>query len=424
MLDLERRRDARRASESPARRLNRRERRRARRRARRSVIGRHPFGSGAVAIIVLLTPVWWSLGSALTNPTYGVTLPGRLAEWTREHGGASLVVWAENVWYSHHPPKVGGAPPKGTLVPVAAATPTTAAPAAHPAQPKAVTALPTPPRLQPFASPALPGEGTWHPAGRLVDGVPAVYEAFLRPDAIHTSYVAGVAWMDTRLLGARLYSGSYIPGGGPWPFTAPIEPAQARSLVAAFNAGFLMSNSEGGYYTDHKMFIPLRRGGASFVIYNNGSANIGAWGTDVQMTPDVASVRQNLALLVDHGRPAPNLNANDTTVWGATLGNAVYVWRSGIGITADGALVYVAGPDLNITDLANLLVRAGAVRAMELDINTDWVNYATFKPATPSGLATAANGTDLLSNMSATPARYFDPAWARDFFTMSARSSG
>ena len=41
--------------------------------------------------------------------------------------------------------------------------------------------------------------------------------------------------------------------------------------------------------------------------------------------------------------------------WGATLAGAVYVWRSGVGITADGALVYVAGPDLNITDLANVL---------------------------------------------------------------------
>ena len=45
-------------------------------------------------------------------------------------------------------------------------------------------------------------------------------------------------------------------------------------------------------------------------------------------------------------------------------------------MTADGALVYVGGPGLNITDLADLLVRAGAVRAMELDINTDWVNFS------------------------------------------------
>jgi hypothetical protein len=91
------------------------------------------------------------------------------------------------------------------------------------------------------------------------------------------------------------------------------------------------------------------------------------------------------------------------------LGNAIYVWRSGIGITADGALVYVGGPGLNITDLADLLVRAGAVRAMELDINTDWVNFSVYQPATPSGPASGANGSELLPAMTGTPARYFEP---------------
>jgi len=70
-----------------------------------------------------------------------------------------------------------------------------------------------------------------------------------------------------------------------------------------------------------------------------------------------------------------------------------------------------------------LLVRAGAVRAMELDINTDWVNFATFDPATPNGPASPANGTDLLplADMVGPPNRYFESWWARDFITMSAR---
>ena len=34
-----------------------------------------------------------------------------------------------------------------------------------------------------------------------------------------------------------------------------------------------------------------------------------------------SSVRQNLDLLVDGGKPVPGLNATDTTKWGATLGN-------------------------------------------------------------------------------------------------------
>jgi len=244
----------------------------------------------------------------------------------------------------------------------------------------------------------------------------------LRPDTVHTSVVTAVAWMDTKLLGATLYSGSTIPGGGPYQVTAPVQPQAATTLVAAFNAGFLMNDAGGGYYVQGKTVVPLRPGAASFVVYKDGSVTIGAWGRDATMTPAVAAVRQNVNLLVDNGQPVPGLNANDTTQWGFTLGNRVYVWRSGVGETANGALVYVAGPDLNITDLANVLVRAGAVRAMELDINTDWVNLATYAPATPTGAASPTNGSDLLPNMAGTPQRYFESWWSRDFFTMSVHT--
>jgi hypothetical protein len=182
-----------------------------------------------------------------------------------------------------------------------------------------------------------------------------------------------------------------------------------------------MSDANGGYYTDNRTIFPLRAGAASFVTYKNGTSTVAQWGRDAKMAPDVVSVRQNLDLLVDHGQLASGLNAVDTSKWGHTLGGAVYVWRSGLGVTTNGALVYVAGPGLNITDLANLLVRAGSVRAMELDINTDWVNFSSYQPATAMGAATAANGTELLANMTGTTARYFENWWARDFITMSSK---
>jgi hypothetical protein len=353
-----------------------------------------------------------SLGSALTNPALGTSMGARAAEWFRGHGGASVVVWAENEWYSHHQPKVGGTLAAGTIrKPTTTPTTTPVAAVAH---------LPAPAPLAPFASPAVAGEGQWSPVGRTVHGLPAVYETMLRPDAIHTSYVVGVAWMDTKLLKAALYSGSAIPGGGPYTHTAPISPSDATTLVTAFNAGFLMSDANGGYYTDGKTIIPLRTGAASFVVSSNGSATVGQWGRDVTMGPDVVSVRQNLDLLVDNGQVVPAANNLNSGQWGATLGGGLYVWRSGLGVTANGALVYVGGPGLDILDLANILVRAGAVRGMELDINTDWVNFSSYQPSSPNGPATPANGTELLAGMTGTPGRYFESWWARDFITMSA----
>ena len=373
----------------------------------------HKVRSILLGLLVVLSPVFWSAGFALTNPALGSSLPGRLAEWAREHGAGSFVVWAENLWYLHHAPPVGGKPAKGAIpVPKSASS---ALPATAPPH------LPAPSPVAPVASPAIAGEGQWQPAGRLVGGVPAVYDTYVRPDSVHTSVVTGVAWMDTELLAATLYSGSTIPGGGPWADTAPVSPQAATSLVAAFNSGFLMSNANGGYYSEGKTVDPLRNGAASFVVYRNGSATVGQWGRDVSMNPDVVAVRQNLILLVDNGQPLTNLNAGDTSVWGYTLANKAYVWRSGVGVTANGALVYAAGPNLDIVDLANVLARAGAVRAMELDINTDWVNFATYDPATPGGAAAGSNGTTLIQGMAGGSSRYFEPWWSRDFITMSAK---
>ena len=160
-----------------------------------------------------------SLGGALTDPALGSSVGPRFAEWAREHGGGGLVNWVENEWYSHHPPKVGRQPPTW-CDPDAGGD----APDRRGRRRAGPAHLPAPAPIVPFASPAIPGEGEWSPVGRPVDGLPAVYETTLRPDAVHTSYVVGVAWMDTDLLKATLYSGSQIPGGGPFTHTAPIAP--------------------------------------------------------------------------------------------------------------------------------------------------------------------------------------------------------
>src|SRR5580704_5046893 len=138
--------------------------------------------------------------------------------------------------------------------------------------------LPVPAPLVPFGTSGGTGTGTWRPAGRRVDGVPALYETALVPPG--GTRLAGIAWMDTALLSARLYSGSKSPGGGPYRYTAPVKPAQATTLVAAFNGGFLMNSAGGGYYTEGRTIDPLRWGAASLVIYADGSVNIGAWGSD------------------------------------------------------------------------------------------------------------------------------------------------
>ncbi len=363
-----------------------------------------------LGVAVLLAYLGTTFISYSTDPAYGVTFSARVAEWGRDHGLGFIVTWAEQEQYRLNPPKVGGKPPQGSFG--YGPTKFTIPAGGH---------LPAPARLVSPAGPWLAGEGVWHAVGRTgPHGIPTTYEAFVRPDALHTSFVAGVAWMDPTLLRASLYSGSYIPGGGPYTNSAPITSSASRTLVDAFNAGFRVQDANGGYYTDHRMVVPLRNGAASIVIFKDGTMTVAQWGRDAKLTPNVVSVRQNLNLIVDGGHAVAGLNANDDYVWGATLGGGAYVWRSGLGVTRDGALVYVAGPALSITSLANLFVDAGCVRAMELDINPDWVQFSHYQAA-PNARVNGANGVSLLPSMLGAPSRYFESWWNRDFFTLSLR---
>jgi hypothetical protein len=388
--------------------------RKERLRRRRTWPGRHPKSMVALVVVLLLTPVWVSAGSAAMNPANGTTVGVRLTEWVRGHGGGGLVTWAENTWYTLHAPPKGGKPAKGAIpAPLRSTTTTAPAGPVHLAAPAAIT---------PFVASPTPGEGQWHPIGRSVEGVPTMYAAYLRPNAVNTSLVTGVAWMDTKLLSTTLYAGTTIPGTGQtFANTSPISGAALNSLAAAFNSGFRMQDAQGGFYMNGvtSTGYPLVPGRASLVIDSRGNADIGAWGTEVSMTPSTVAVRQNLDLIVDNSQPVPGLNANDNHQWGLTLGGRVQVWRSGLGITADGALVFVGGSGLSIVDLANVLARAGAVRAMEMDINTSWVNFTSFAPP-PGAPASYTNGTNLTSDEATYPSRYFS-ALSRDFVTMSVR---
>jgi hypothetical protein len=245
-----------------------------------------------------------------------------------------------------------------------------------------------------------------------------MYASYFRPDRIHTSLVAGVVWMDQKLLRARLVPGVQDPGGSGWSWFGEVPPVARPALVAAFNSGFYLRDSRGGFFADGHTVAPLLRGSASLVIRRDGTATVGKWGRDVHMGPNVQSVRQNLSLIVDHGRPVPNLSADNGNVWGATYGNTVLAWRSAVGITSDGALLYGASDGLSAVSLANIMVRAGAVRAMEMDINHTWVTFEHFTPARSSPDGTVAK--NLLPGMWDHPQRYLHVD-ERDFVAMLAR---
>jgi hypothetical protein len=358
-----------------------------------------------VASVILLVPAVASFASTMLEPSNS-SFSIRSVEWMRDHGAAGLVTRVESIYYSltapskggpalHRLPRVGvGAGLAGGRTPVAVAY--------------------RPPNIRPLINPALPGEGLWVPTRRNAPpDWPVLVSTFRSEPAEYPRLVAGVAWIDTSRTTITLYPGRSEPAVE-LPNRGPMEVPRVRrdKLLATFNSGFKLADSNGGVALDGHTYAPLSDGQATFVRYTDGRMNVVSWHGGPNAGPGVVFARQNLPLIVDGGRPSPNLN--ESAEWGATLGNAVRVWRSGVGVDRHGNVIYAAANDQTVESLAQILVHAGAVRAMEFDINSYWVTFNTY------GAPGANAPQKLLGEMERPATRYLEPD-DRDFFAVYER---
>ncbi len=358
----------------------------------------------AAILIVVAVPITWSLGHAVTM-SGGGSMPARVAEWARDHYLGPLITLGE--WITYQPPKVGGKPAFALTGPKARHPAAQASPAP--------TTTPPPAALQPFVTPALPGEGQWRVLAT-VQGQPAIYGTELRPSSVYSSYVAGIVSLNQSLVRFELRPGAEDPGPGNWGTPDWLPPGTRQGLLATFNNGFKIVSSDGGFYLNGVTTGTLTPGVASVVYYSDGHIAIGNWGQTVSMGPGVVGVRQNLHLIVQNGQVPSSVDYNVETSWGATLGGGYYVWRSGIGITAHNRVIFVYGPALDVRELADLLQRAGAVTAMELDINPAWTNFMYYTPNTNA----SPTPVSFLPNQQEPADRYYSPN-SRDFTAVFAK---
>src|SRR5579859_4030696 len=181
------------------------------------------------------------------------------ADWLRSHHSSVFVNHLESFYYSHSVPKRGGQP-----------TALNSVPSARPGGGGSSAAGPVhlrPPAPVPLVvAPALPGEGTWVPAGPLVKGTPGMYVAQFRADQVYTSQITSAVWIDTSILRLSLIPGATEPGGA-WAAPPNISGAALAGAVAAFNGGFRFQDAHGGFYLDGREAVPLRTGAASLVIH-------------------------------------------------------------------------------------------------------------------------------------------------------------
>jgi hypothetical protein len=351
-----------------------------------------------VAAVVVIAPAVASYLQAMSQPSNSA-LGIRSVEWLRDHGAAALVAQVESVYYSLTAPSKGG-PTLRSLPRVGYGGAAAAAQA-----PEAVR----PPVVTPIIRPALPGEGVWRSTRQQPESQPRVLVTTLRDQPEYPRVLLGLAWINTRRTTVTLNPGRLEPSISLPRGAMEVPPASRPYLLATFNSAFKLSDDGSGFILNGHTYKPMRDGQATLVRYTNGTIDVISWRGGPSAPANVAFARQNLPLIVDEGVAATNV-AN-TGEWGATVGNATLVWRSGIGVDRHGNLVYAAGEDQTVASLARGLIQAGAVRAMELDINSYWVSFITY------GLPGAGQPQNLLPGMERPATRYLEPD-DRDFFAV------
>ena len=351
-------------------------------------------------MVVLLSPALYSYTATMLQPS-SLPLGVRSVEWLRNNHGSWLVDEAEHFYYSWKAPKKGG-PQLETLPAVGLGA-------------KARTREVTwPPRIKPVFAHPLPGEGAWKRTG-LSTGGRAVLVTTFRTELAYPRIVAYVAWFDNKRTALAFYPGRYEPPSAPVRGPMSVPYGQRWRLLATFNGGFTYIDGHNGSSINGRTYEPLKDGLATLIGYRNGRIDIKTWIGGPNAGRGIVFARQSLPPIIENGRLNPALN--DSSQWGLTLGNAVRVWRTGVGIDRRGNVIYAAANDQTVITLARILQRAGAVRAMQFDINPEWPTLITYSHR--GGLGP----TRVVPNAMQPATRYLVPD-DRDFFAVYRRLPG
>lgn len=225
----------------------------------------------------------------------------------------------------------------------------------------------------------IDGEGSWSIAGlpTTADDL-LMARTFIRIDNSRPYANVTALVIDSRRIQLHMVGGAETAdmGGGKGPGRVP--DADIPSLLAVFNGGFQFSHADWGMYMDGIEYKPLKPGYATVAVFKDGSIKMGTWGQGdlTTRTDNMVAVRQNAMLLVDNGEVTNEVKNTEANVelWGkiTSTSSSFITYRSAIGLDKDGNLIIANGSALSALDLARGLWAAGAVVAMQLDINQVW----------------------------------------------------
>jgi hypothetical protein len=390
------------------------------------------------AIPYLAIEVWPSLGAQVVDLARGVlgdqvvaqvesTVLQTLDEFKQwEYGGAGVQPVTPGLSKAQPVPTakpgVRTVTPQGTET---APTPSTQ-PSALPSAPVSIpipTSTPTTPAwLPPQIAIANPStlEGQWAPYLWDSTGWPVAYRAYFHPDPTRSyAYVVVVAF-DLQHTQLHFVLGFDEPASTVQVLRSGRIPAQdlkVDSLLAAFNGGFKAQHGHFGVMTNGITLIPPIEGLGTVGISDSGQVQIGEWGKDFTPSPHWIAWRQNDPLIVQNGQINPHTADPDPKVWGYIVYGDTATYRSALGISPDGQILYYAcGPSLTLPVLAHAMQATGVFQAMQLDINAFWVHFEAFQAD-----GDQLKAVPLLDAMKGVGEHRFLTGSSRDFFYITTK---
>jgi hypothetical protein len=267
--------------------------------------------------------------------------------------------------------------------------------------------------------PIIKGEGIWRNRPlKLFPNEQVMAYTFVRPDPTRPYAFVTLVQMDMGKMKLGVVAGTKQPGGpigNPGTGVIPEEIIKSGTLIAAFDGGFQYRDGDYGMIIGDKTYVPLKIDVGTLVGYNDGSLEIINY-TGQDLGKDVAFMRQNCPILVENGRIFA-ANEKNKKLWGRTFNSDIYTWRSGIGLTKDGDLIYAVGNNLSPLTLSEALKMGGAENAIQLDINPFWVRFNIFEPNTSGGYKSVTLTKDLKDG-----SKDYLGGYSKDFFYVYKKS--
>ncbi len=246
--------------------------------------------------------------------------------------------------------------------------------------------------LDPWVTPALPGEGQWNPQEkdpfiRRVEGLPPAFvTTYIRPDRSRKTTRVFIAVWDPRQVELHMMAGTVEPKGATGeagPGLIPRDPAVLERVVAASNAGFQALHGEFGMMADGVVYLPPKPYGATVAVLRDGSTAFGSWPEDQSIPENVLSYRQNMTVMVLDEK----FNPYGRNWWGGTppgWADKTHTVRTGICLTKEKFVAYFYGSDLGPEGLAQSMIQTRCTYGIALDMNAGHSGLEFYKVA-PEG---------------------------------------